>query len=165
MGVRVNHRSFVIERQLPGRPAHAFRFWSDHQLKRRWNSCHPDWEALEDRFHFDVGGGETVIWRMPDGTEQEMVAHFLEIVPADRLVYAYVMHSGGETVSSSLVTVEFTARAEATTMTYTEQAVFRSVADGDVREAGTGVGFERLREILADDLTRATGEAQFDLSE
>lgn len=56
MGVLVNHRSFVIERLLPGSTRRAFRFWSDFSLKRRWTGCHPDWEVLDDRFDFVVGG-------------------------------------------------------------------------------------------------------------
>ncbi|WP_232846710.1 SRPBCC family protein [Devosia beringensis] len=77
MGVAVDHRSFVITRDLPGSPVHAFRFWAEHALKRRWFSCHPDWDMLEDRFDFRRDGGETLRWRMPDGTEQAMLAHFL----------------------------------------------------------------------------------------
>ena len=67
MGVSVNHRTFVIERDLPGSVAHAFRFWSDHALKRRWTACHPDWQVMEDHFDFKVGGSERMTWRRPDG--------------------------------------------------------------------------------------------------
>lgn len=151
MGVNVEHRTFVIERELPGSVAHAFRFWSDHQLKRRWTACHPDWHVLEDRFDFRVDGGECVIWRMPDGTEQAMLAHFLEIAPRERIVYAYTMRTDGKAMSSSLVTVEFIGHDERTVMTYTEQAMFRDAVDGDMRQSGTGAGFERLREVMAED--------------
>lgn len=150
MGINVDHRSFVIERELPGSPAHAFRFWSDHQLKRRWNSCHPDWTIIEDRFDFRVDGHESMIWRRPDGTEQVMLAHFLEIHPRQRIVYAYTMRTNGAPISSSLVTVEFEGRDGRTTMTFTEQAVFASATDGDVRERGTGAGFARLQEAMMD---------------
>jgi uncharacterized protein YndB with AHSA1/START domain len=149
MGVNVNHRTFVIERELPGSPAHAFRFWSDHRLKRLWNSCHPDWDVIEDTFDFRADGVERMTWRMPDGVEQAMLAHFLEIAPRQRIVYAYTMRSNGESISSSLVTVEFTGRRGKTTMTFTEQAVFRDAKDGDIRESGTGVGFDRLHEAMA----------------
>lgn len=153
MGVNVDHRTFVIERNLPGGPAHAFRFWSDHQLKRRWNACHPDWDVVEDSFDFRVDGGERMIWRMPDGVEQAMLAHFLEIAPRQRIVYAYTMRTNGESISSSLVTVEFTGSSGGTTMTFTEQAVFGDAKDGDIRESGTGVGFDRLREAMAAELS------------
>lgn len=149
MGVQVDHRTFVIERELPGSVGHAFRFWSDHQLKRRWNACHPDWTVLEDSFDFRVDGGERMIWRMPDGTEQAMLATLLEIHPRQRIVYAYTMRSNGISISSSLVTVEFTGMGAVTRMTFTEQAVFGNKSDGDIREAGTGIGFDRLREIMA----------------
>jgi uncharacterized protein YndB with AHSA1/START domain len=151
MGVQVDHRTFVIERDLPGSVGHAFRFWSDHQLKRRWNACHPDWTVIEDSFDFRVDGAERMIWRMPDGTEQSMLATFLEIYPRQRIVYAYTMRTNGISISSSLVTVEFTGEAGATKMTFTEQAVFGNKADGDIREAGTAIGFDRLRQIMADE--------------
>jgi uncharacterized protein YndB with AHSA1/START domain len=148
MGVNVNHRTFVIELELPGRPAHAFRFWSVHALKRRWTSCHPDWQVIEDGMDFKEDGSERMIWRMPDGVEQSMLAHYLEIVPAERIVYAYTMRSDGKCISSSLVTVELIGDGAKTLMTYTEQAVFGDVGDGDIRESGTGSGFERLREVM-----------------
>ncbi len=145
----MDHRTFVITRSLPGSPGHAFRFWSDHQLKRRWNACHPDWTVLEDRFDFRIDGGERLLWRMPDGTEQLMLAHFLEIAPRQRIVCAYAMRTNGQPLSSSLVTVEFEGGPGKTTMTFTEQAVFGRAADGDIRESGTGIGFDRLAEAMA----------------
>jgi uncharacterized protein YndB with AHSA1/START domain len=148
MGVSVNHRTFVIERDLPGSVAHAFRFWSDHRLKRRWTACHDDWQVTEDQFSFEAGGGERLTWRMPDGTEQAMRAYFLEIHPRERIVYAYTMLTAGRNISSSLVTVEFAGRGATTRMTYTEQAVFGEASDGDIRESGTGIGFDRLAEEM-----------------
>jgi uncharacterized protein YndB with AHSA1/START domain len=156
MGVHVDHRIFVIERELPGSPGHAFRFWSDQRLKRRWNACHPDWTVIEDHFDFRADGGERVTWRMPDGTEQAMLATFLEIHPRERIVYAYTMRTDGQPISSSLVTVEFTGGNGKTKMTFTEQAVFRTTADGDIREAGTGIGFDRLREAMLEDQEAAS---------
>jgi uncharacterized protein YndB with AHSA1/START domain len=149
MGVSVNHRTFVIKRDLPGSVAHAFRFWSDHALKRRWTACHPDWQVLEDQFAFETGGSERMTWRMPDGTEQAMRAYYLEIHPRERIVYAYTMLTAGKSISSSLVTVEFTGRGGMTLMTFTEQAVFGDAKDGDIRESGTGIGFDRLVEEMA----------------
>ena len=150
MGVTVDHRSFVIERVLPGSPAHAFRFWSEHDLKRRWNACHPDWQVIEDRFDFRVDGVESMIWRMPDGTEQQMLAHFLEVHPRQRIVYAYTMRTNGAPISSSLVTVELNGRDRQTLMTFTEQAVFANPSDGDIRESGTGIGFSRLQDVMGE---------------
>jgi uncharacterized protein YndB with AHSA1/START domain len=149
MGVTVNHRTFVIERELPGSLGHAFRFWADHQLKRRWTACHPDWTVIEDHFDFRIDGSERMQWQMPDGTEQAMIAHYLDIQPRQHIVYAYTMRTNGVSISSSLVTVEFSPQPGKTIMTFTEQAVFGSAKDGDIRESGTGDGFERLRQEMA----------------
>ena len=156
MGVSVDHRSFVIERDLPGSPAHAYRFWSDHQLKRRWNACHPDWHVVEDRFDFRIDGQESMIWRMPDGTRQAMLAHFLEIHPRQRIVYAYTMRTEDVPISSSLVTVEFEDAGGKTIMTFTEQAVFGLEADGDIREHGTAIGFTQLQKAMGEALEDAS---------
>lgn len=155
MGVEVEHRSFVIERDLPGSVGHAFRFWSDHQLKRRWNACHQDWTVLEDTFDFRTDGSETMVWRLPEGTVQSMLATFLDIRPRQRIVYAYTMRADDLSISSSLVTVEFTGKGDTTRMTFTEQAVFGRTVDGQIREAGTGIGFDRLLQVMAADLAKS----------
>jgi uncharacterized protein YndB with AHSA1/START domain len=152
MGVSVNHRTFAIERLLPGSPSHAFRFWSEFELKRRWISCHPDWTVLEDDFNFVEQGGEHTRWLMLDGVEQALLITYLEIHPEERIVYAYTMQSSGRPISSSLVTVEFTPDGQKTRMTWTEQAVFGSVEDGDIRESGTGLGFDRLVAVMGEPL-------------
>lgn len=85
---------------------------------------------------------------MPSGSIQELIAHFLEVADRQRIVYAYVMRTDNRNISSSLVTVEFTEGGNATTMTYTEQAVFPDAATGTAREMGTGAGFDRLVEVL-----------------
>lgn len=91
-----------------------------------------------------------MIWRMPDGNKQTMLAHLLEVHPRQRIVYSYTMRTNDVPISSSLVTVEFEGRDGKSTMTFTERAVFANPADGDMRENGTGIGFSRLQEIMAD---------------
>ena len=67
----IKHSTFVIERELPGGPKHAFRFWSEPALKKLWTGCHPDWTVLEDRFDFGIGGEEAIRWRTPEGHAAE----------------------------------------------------------------------------------------------
>jgi uncharacterized protein YndB with AHSA1/START domain len=78
---RVEHTVFVIERELPGSPRHAFRFWSDPELKERWAGCHADWTVLEEAFDFRPGGKETKRWRTPEGQELDFHAFYLDVVP------------------------------------------------------------------------------------
>ncbi|MYZ49123.1 SRPBCC family protein [Propylenella binzhouense] len=148
MNGKAGHATFVIERALPGRPAHAFRFWSEPALKRLWNSCHPEWETLESRFDFRKAGSEATRWRMPEGGILEVRAHYFEIEPAVRIVYAYEMVRDGRCLSVSLATAEFAPEGAATRMTFTEQAAFLDGSGPDARRAGTDEGFDRLAAVM-----------------
>lgn len=144
-----DHATFTVERMLPGRPPHAFRFWSEFDLKRKWTSCHPDWTVLEDSFDFRIGGSEVVRWRTAEGETREFRAHYFDIVPGERIVYAYEMSLGIKRLSVSLATVVFTADGVKTRMTFTEQAVVLDAGAGlEMRASGTGSGFDRLIAIM-----------------
>jgi uncharacterized protein YndB with AHSA1/START domain len=145
-----DHRQFVVERMLPGSPAHAFRFWAEPDLKRIWAGCHADWEEIENRFAFVPGGQEVVRWRMPDAQEFGVRIHYFEILAAQRIVYAYEMALGGRCISASLVTVELIPDGAQTRMRFTEQAAFLDGGDPAARIAGTHDGFDRLALLMAD---------------
>lgn len=147
---RVEHTSFVIERELPGSPRHAFRFWSDPKLKERWNGCHADWTVIEEAFDFRSGGKETKRWRTPEGQELTFHAFYLDVVPERRIIYAYEMSFGGVRLSASLVTIELTPHGNRTQMKFTEQAAFLT-NDGasEQRVQGTHDGFDRLVSVIA----------------
>lgn len=144
MGAFISHTTFVIERDLPGSPKHAFRFWTEHELKRQWTSCHPDWTVLEDTFDARIGGLEVVRWRASEGVEYGYRAHYLDLVPGKLIIYAYAMNTGALQNSAALATIEFVGKRGKTKMTYTEQAAFLDAADAKGRSRGTEMGFERL---------------------
>jgi len=153
IGDRVEHTSFVVERELSTSPRHAFRFWSEAELKARWSGCHPDWAVLEDRFDFRAGGTEAKRWRTLDGDEQTFSAHYLDIVPERRIIYAYEMSFAGTRLSASLVTVIFEAVGGKTRMTFTEQVAILAGggAARDQRIAGTAEGMNRFVEVVESD--------------
>lgn len=145
-----HHSTFTIERHLATTPARAFRYFADPALKERWNGCHPDWTVLEDRFDFRVGGADVKRWRTADGSVQTLGSRYFDIVDGERIIYAFDMTFAGERVSVSLATVEFEATDAGTRMLYTEQMAFLSDAEArHKRVAGTGMGFDRLVEVLA----------------
>lgn len=150
----VEHKTFVVERELAASPKHAFRFFSEPALKKRWTSCHPDWAVLEEAFDFRVGGVEAKRWRTDEGKEQTFLARYLDIVPARRIIYAFDMGFAGERLSASLATVEFVAEAAARTrMIFTEQIAWLGEAGSiQMRIAGTGEGLDRLADIIAMDI-------------
>lgn len=149
------HRTLVIERDLAASARHAFRFWSDAALKQRWNACHPDWLVVEDTFDFRVGGVESKIWRIPDGSEQTFRAHYFDIAVDNRIIYGFEMSFQGRRMSVSLATVEFVAGDASTRMKYTEQLSFLGGKDAlDQRLSGTQWGLDRLVEVIAEDGAR-----------
>lgn len=149
----VEHKTFVVERELAASPKHAFRFFSEPALKERWTSCHPDWTVLEEEFDFCVGGVEAKRWRTEEGHEQTFLARYLDIVPARRIIYAFDMGFAGERLSASLATVEFLADGARTRMIFTEQiAWLGDVGSMQLRIAGTGEGFDRLADLIAMDI-------------
>lgn len=147
----VMHTTFVVERDLPGSTRHAFRFWSDRTLKELWNGCHPEWLVLEDRFDFREGGLDIKRWRTPDGQELTYHAHYLDILPERRIIYAYEMSFGGARISASLATVELSPKGGQTRMKFTEQAVFLGdAAASGQRIQGTEEGFDRLVQRISE---------------
>lgn len=144
----IEHTTFMVERELPGSPAHAFRFWADPVLKNRWNDCHADWTVLEDVFDFRVGSFEAKRWRIPGGEELTFRAVYLDIEPGQRIIYAYEMTFGGARVSASLVTIELRPKGARTLVKVTEQAAFVGGGDVRARVQGTEEGYDRLVAVV-----------------
>jgi uncharacterized protein YndB with AHSA1/START domain len=144
-----DHATFVVERTLPAPVSRVFAAWADVALKRRWSSCHPDWRSEEHRLDFRIGGTEVSRVVEPGGTVHTMQARFLDIVPQQRIVYAYEMLLDDVRISVSLVTVVFEGGRSRTRMTFTEQVVFLD-GHGDVAERieGTEVGLDRIQAVL-----------------
>lgn len=152
----IDHTTFVIERDLPGSPRQAFRFWSEPDLKERWTSCHPEWTVLESKFDFRAGGMEVKRWLTPEGSELTYHAFYLDVVVGQRIIYAYEMSFGGKRLSASLVTIEIAPGPAGARMKFTEQAVFLG-GEGtrQQRIAGTGEGFDRLVHEMAAEVSHA----------
>lgn len=153
------HTSFRIERKLQATPARAFSAWSRADAKQAWFSCHDDWRNAGYALDFRVGGSEYSEVRDGDGRAHVFRAHFLDIVPDRRIVYAYDLLMGERRISVSLVTVAFQPDACGTLMSFTEQVVFLDgYADHGERREGTEVGLDRLGAWLATQaVDRGTG--------
>ncbi|UJR84756.1 SRPBCC domain-containing protein [Sandaracinus amylolyticus] len=144
-----DHSTFVIERVLAASPARAFAAWSDPEKKRRWMSCHDDWKLIEDRLDFRIDGAEIRDVQRPDGVVHAFRARYLDIVPLERIVYAYEMRVGDARISASLVTVELSPSGTKTTMRFTEQVVFfDGHGDLEERRRGTEIGLDHLVAML-----------------
>jgi uncharacterized protein YndB with AHSA1/START domain len=142
----VVHSTFTIERIYAAPPARVFAAFADPALKRRWlmdgNGSAADSYSTE----FRVGGFEKSRFTFtggppgapPPGTQMGNDTVYLDIVPDERIVFAYCMLVGDRRMSSSLATVELCPSGSGgTRLLFTEQGAFFHPSDGpQLREAG-----------------------------
>lgn len=143
------HATLVIERHLKAPVARVFRAWSTPASKRQWFACHGDWVPLEYDLDFRPGGAEKNYVADTDGLLHAYDAHYIDIVPEARIIYAYEMKLGQTRISASLATVAFEAASGGTKMIFTEQVVFLDgYADNGARLQGTEIGLDNLELFL-----------------
>lgn len=134
----VKHATFVIERTYDATPARVFAAWSNPKAKVRWFAGPEAWDKSELELDFRVGGRESLRGGPNGGPIHSYEARYMDIVPDQRIVYAYDMHLGDARISASLTTVEFAPAASGMRLTYTEQGVYLDgYDDAGERERGT----------------------------
>jgi uncharacterized protein YndB with AHSA1/START domain len=144
------HGIFSIVRELPHAPERVFAAWSDPKAKAAWFSGPSgQWTPLERQMDFRVGGRERAKGQWKSGVVTDFQAHYLDIVPQRRIVYAYNMHVDEKKISVSLATIELEATATGTRMKVTEQGAFLDgYDDAGSRERGTGSLMDALAKSL-----------------
>jgi len=144
------HGTFTIVRELPHAPERVFAAWSDPKAKAAWFSGPSgQWTPLEREMDFRVGGRERAKGRWKSGAVTDFQAHYLDIVPLRRIVYAYNMHVDDKKISVSLATIELEAAGKGTRMKLTEQGAFLDgYDDAGSREHGTGALMDALAKSL-----------------
>ncbi|HZA89779.1 MAG TPA: SRPBCC family protein [Solirubrobacterales bacterium] len=146
----VTHSTFVVERTYDASPGRVFAAWAEPERKARWFGD-PETGVAEFELDFQVGGRE-INRGTVDGNAYTFEARYQDIVPDERIVYAYDMHMDGQRISVSLGTVELKPDRDGTRLTYTEQGAYLDGLDTpEQREQGTGGLFDALAEELARD--------------
>lgn len=145
------HATFTIDRVYPATPTRVFKAWADKEAKTAWAYCHAEWPVSDHVFDFREGGREHLVTGPRGGPRHVFDAVFLDIVPDQRIVYAYDMHLDQRRISVSLATIELFAVAGGTRLVLTEQGVFLDGYD-DIkgREEGTRIGLDNLGRAFAD---------------
>jgi uncharacterized protein YndB with AHSA1/START domain len=145
----VKHATFVIERTYDAPPALVFAAWASQEAKASWAFCDEDWKPTKFELDFRVGGREQVRTGPAGGAVHAVDGCYYDIVPNERIVYAYDMHLGERHISVSLATVEFKPAGKGTRLVFTEQGAFLDGYD-DVagREEGTRIALGNLAAAL-----------------
>jgi len=148
-GRSAHHATFTIERGYPAAPAAVFAAFAEPARKAIWFAGPDDWRHGPHELDFRIGGREQVSGGPADGPTHTFQGVYLDIVPDQRIVFAYDMHLGEARMSVSLVTVELEPEAAGTRLRYTEQATFLDGHDIPAqREAGTRDLLDALGAIL-----------------
>jgi uncharacterized protein YndB with AHSA1/START domain len=144
-----HHGTFVLEREFAFKPEEVFAAWADPAAKARWFVGPDPWRVLERESEFRVGGVERVKGGWPGGMTTTFNARYHNIVPNERIVYAYDMRVNETHISISLATIEFKAEKSGSRLILTEQGVFLDgYDDAGAREKGTRMLLEQLDAAL-----------------
>ena len=146
------HGAFVIERSYPASPARVFQAFADEQAKAKWFAGPDGFVQHEKAFDFRVGGNEVLVGKH-GASHNNMVSAFYctyhDIVPNERIVYAYHMLLDGVPISVSLATIEIRPEGSGTHLTVTEHGAFLDgYEDNGSREGGTGWLMDQLGKSL-----------------
>lgn len=143
------HGAFTIERVYDARPARVFAAWNSVEAKAAWNFCDEAWRPTLHEMDFRVGGIERIRTGPAGGTVHAFDGVFHDIVPNERIVYAYDMRLDQRLISISLATITFAPEGKGMRLRFTEQGVFLDGYDDIAgREEGTRIGLDNLQMAL-----------------
>ena len=148
----VVHAIFSLERAYDAPAARIWRALTDESAKARWfTGTAGEWELIERTMDVRPGGRERLEGRWKSGVVSAFDAHYLDVIPQERLIYAYEMRLDGRKISASLATMQIKAEGRRTRLKVTEQGAFLDgYDDAGSREHGTGVLLDALGASLSD---------------
>lgn len=149
----VTHATFVIERSYSASPAEIFAAFADPARKRRWFAEGEGWQVERFDVDFRIGGHERSRFRHQGGPPISNDTSYQDIVPEQRIVFAYAMRVEDAPLSASLATIEFKPVGAGTRLVYTEQAAF---LDGKDQITSREAGWHELLDSLERELQRAS---------
>src|ERR1700678_4230608 len=88
----VVHATFCIERPYPAAPAQVFKALTDPAAKAKWFAGGEGYTLLAREMDVRPGGREHVQGRWNSGMVSTFDAIYYDLVPDQRIVYAYEMH-------------------------------------------------------------------------
>jgi uncharacterized protein YndB with AHSA1/START domain len=143
------HATFSIERIYDALPRRVFAAWADPKARAQWEAIGEGFETSYQESDFRVGGRDVSRFHFDDGSQYVAEAHYEDIVPEARIVYAYSMVHNGTRISVSLTTVELNPVAKGTRLILTEQMTVLDNGDKpEYRQNGISSQLDQLGHFL-----------------
>ena len=148
----VTHATVRLERFFEVRVARVWAALTEEQAKSKWFGGPPaQWELVERQMEVRVGGRERLRGRWKGGVISTFEAIYYDVVPNERLVYAFEMRLDEARTSVSLATVQFGAEGARSRLVITEQGAFLDgYGDAVSRERDLGRQLDALGASLED---------------
>ena len=148
---KVTHSTFTIARTFAHPAAKVWNAFADKTAKAKWFVGHEAWTTEKWDLDFRVGGIERNISRAKAGPRVVFEARYYDLIPNERLVYAYEMFLDDNRISVSLATIELRTEGKSTRMVLCEQGAFLDGFDNPkLREDGTNQLMDALGKTLGD---------------
>jgi uncharacterized protein YndB with AHSA1/START domain len=145
----VMHATFCIERTYPASPAQVFKALTDPAAKAKWFTGGKGYTLLAREMNVRPGGREHVKGRWETGVVSTFDAVYHDVIPDERIVYAYEMHLDDRKISVSLATLELKPAGTDTRLVMTEQGAFLDgYDDAGSREHGSNFLLDALGNSL-----------------
>jgi len=147
---RTHHATLVIQRRFDAAPERVFHFWADPVRRGSWDFPGEGWTAEQVESDFRVGGRKLSRFGPPGGTPYVEDLRYEDIVPDQRIVFAYTISLGEARLTASLATIEFAPDGGGTGLKLTEQmAILDGQDTSDLRRAGWTEALDKLAAALA----------------
>jgi uncharacterized protein YndB with AHSA1/START domain len=145
--------TFSLERTYDAPRARVWAAFATLEGKAAWFEGGDGYTLIERIFDFREGGRERASGRWESGVVSRFDATYFDIIPHQRIVYAYEMHLDDAKISVSLATVEFRDADGGTRLLVTETGAFLDgYDDAGSREHGTNFLMDRMGASLAREL-------------
>lgn len=146
----ITHGAFSLERTYDVPASRVYAAFATAAGKAMWFEGGEGYSILERRFDFREGGSERLVGRWESGVVSQFDAVYFDIVPDERIVYAYEMRLDSTKISVSLATIEFKQAGSGTRLLLTETGAFLDgYDDAGSREHGTNLLVDRMGQSLS----------------
>ena len=142
----VHHDTLTVSRDLPAKVETVFGLWADSKALERWYLPGDDgWKSQVLEHDFKVGGRKYLSFGPAGQPPYQEDCRFEDIVTNERILFSMTVSSPSERITSSMVTVEFSALDSGTRVQMTEQIAILDGGDSsEERRKGWGEVFDKL---------------------